>query len=241
MVVVALLIGLLAGPIVAWSHEERSEQSTLTVTGTGRLALAPDTAFVTFGMEAAGKSLPEAQRQNQAVMSQVMERLRELQIEKERIQTASFTVSPQYKPASSRPSDAPTAPPAIIGYVVNNSVTVEVRNLERVGAVIEAAFAAGANHFQGLHWALRDEQQAKLGALKQAAAKAREKAFALSEALKVQLVRVISINEESHVAHPMPKFSRSTMAMDGGGEPPIYSGELKIEGIVTVIYEIRQQ
>ena len=116
MVVVTLVMLLLAFPIAAQAHDEtKPEMPTLTVTGTGQLAVAPDTVFVTFGMETAGRSLAEAQRQNNLVMSKVMERLRELQVEKERIQTSSFTVSPQYKPPPKRPTDAPPTPPEIIG------------------------------------------------------------------------------------------------------------------------------
>lgn len=240
MLVLALLMALLALPVAAEAEEQTHlDKSTLTVTGTGRLAVIPDMAFVTFGMETAGKSLGQAQRQNTEAMQRVTERLRELQIDKERIQTSSFTVSPQYKPAPKRSPDAPPAPPEITGYVVSHSVTVEVRNTERVAAVIEASLAAGANHFQGLHWALSDEQQGRLEALKQAAARAREKASALSEALKVKLVRLISANEGGHIVRPVPMASRSMVAMEAGGsEPPIFSGEIKIEATVTLLYEI---
>ena len=174
-------------------------------------------------------------------MNKVVERLRALQIEHERIQTASFTVSPHYKPAPKR-SDTPAEPPEIIGYVISNTVAVEVRNLEKVAPVIEESLAAGANQFQGLHWALRDEQQAKLGALKQAAAKAREKAAALSEALKVKLIRLLNAFEESHVVRPMPKAGRSMMATDAaGGEMAVLPGEIKVEATVTLVYEIGQE
>ncbi len=243
MLVPALLMTLLALPAAAAAEAQTHfDKPTLTVTGTGRLAVIPDTAFVTFGMETAGKSLGQAQRQNNETMQRVTERLRDLQIDKERIQTAFFTVSPQYKPPPKRSPDAPPAPPEIIGYVVRHSVTVEVRNTERVAAVIEASLAAGANHFQGLHWALRDEQQGRLDALKQAAARAREKAAALSEALRVKLVRLISANEGGHIVHPVPMASRSMLEMAAGGsEPPIFSGEIKFEATVTLLYEIGQE
>jgi uncharacterized protein len=240
MVVVALLMVLLAVPIAVQAHDEtKPGQPTLTVTGTGQLTIAPDTAFVTFGMGTAGKSLAETQRQNNQVMSNVMERLRGLQIEKERIQTSSFTVSPQYKPQPKRPTDAPASPPEIIGYQVSNTITVEVRDLEKVAMVIEESLAAGANHFQGLHWALRDEQPAKLNALKQAATRAREKAAALSEALNVKLVRLVSANEEGHMVRPMSQSARS-MDVSGSG-PSIFSGEMKLEATVTLIYEIGRE
>jgi uncharacterized protein len=241
MVILLALMAWLVVPMPAQAHDEVPEKPAVTVTGHGQMSLAPDTAFVTVGIETTGKTVADAQRHNRLIMNKVVERLRALQIENERIQTASFTVSPQYKPPPKR-SEAPAEPPEIIGYVINNTVAVEVRNLEKVGPVIEESLGAGANQFQGLHWALRDEQQAKLGALKQAAAKAREKAAALSEALKVKLIRLLKATEESHVVRPMPKMARSMMATDGGGgEMAVFSGEVKVEAIVTLVYEIGQE
>jgi len=240
MVVVALIALLTLWPVVALAHDEsKPELSTITVSATGSLTLAPDQAFVTFGMDTTARSLADAQRQNNAVMSKIMERLRGLTIEKERIQTSSFTVLPQYKPPPKRSDDALPAPPEITGYVVSNMVTVDVPNLEQIGTVIEEVLAAGANHFQGLHWALRDERPARLDALKRAAVLAREKAAALSEALHVKLVRVISVNEGGHMVRPASHMGRAMMAMDaGGGEPPISPGEMKVDATVTLIYEI---
>lgn len=237
MVIVWLLV-LLGSPVVAQAHDEvKSETPVLTVSETGMIPQAPDTAFVTFGLETAGKSLTEAQRRNSSIMSKVMERLRDLQIDKERIQTSSFTVSPQYRPPSNRPTDAPPAPPEIIGYLVSNMMTVEIRVLDKVGTVIEEVLKAGANNFQGLHWGLHDEQAVRLSALKQAAGKARQKAAVLSEALHVKLVRVLSVNEGGHVVRPAVAMAR--MALESSaGDVPISSGELKVEATVTLIYEI---
>lgn len=241
MMIAFLLIGLLAFPEISRAHEDaQPEQSKLTVTGVGHIALAPDTVFVTLGVETAGKSLGEAEAQNRAVMRKVTDRLKELEIDKDRIQTASFTVSPQYKPLAKRQSDTPPVPPEIIGYIVSNSVTVEIRNLDLVGSVIDQSLAAGANRFQGLHWGIRDEQQAKLTALKQAAAKAREKATALSESLNVKLIRLVSANEQGHVVRPMAQ-PRAMMAMEGRGEDtPFFAGELRVEATVTLVYEVGQ-
>ena len=240
MLVIVLMAEMIL-PRAVQAHDEVPEKPAVTVTGHGQMSLAPDTAFVTVGIETTGKTVADAQRQNRLIMNKVVERLRALQIDNERIQTASFIVSPQYKPPPKR-AEAPAERPEIIGYVISNTVAVEVRNLEKVGPVIEESLAAGANQFQGLHWALRDEQQAKLVALRQAAAKAREKAAALSEALKVKLIRLLKATEESHVVRPMPRVARSTMATDGGdGERAVFSGEIKVEATVTLIYEIGQE
>lgn len=237
---IALLIAYLIAPTTALAGEGvKPEPPALTVAANGTVTVAPDTAFVTLGMETAGKSLAETQIQNSAVMQKVMERLRGLKIEKERIQTSSFTVSPHYKPPPKRPSDAPPVLPEIIGYTVSNTLTVEVRDLDKVATVIEEALSAGANHFHGLHWGLRDEQQARLNALKLAAAKAREKAVTLGESLNVKLVRLVNVTEGGHVVRPALHMARATMAMEAtGGEVPISSGEIKVEATVTLVYEI---
>lgn len=241
MWIVWLAVGLLQGlPIVASAHDEtKPETPTLTVSEAGTVARVPDTAFVTFGLDTAGKSLAEAQKRNHTVMNKVMDKLRELQIDRERIQTSSFTVSPQYRPLPNRPADAPPVSPEIIGYVVSNMVTVEIRALERMGTVIEEVLKAGANNFQGLHWGLRDEQSVRLGALKQAAAKAREKAAVLSEALHVRLARVLSATEGGHIVSPAAPMARLAMEASAG-DVPISPGELKIEATVTLVYEIAQ-
>lgn len=236
----AFMIALVSAPIIARGDDSaKPEIPTLTVVATGSVTAPPDTAFVTLGMDTTGKSLTEAQRQNSATIQKVMERLRELKIDKERIQTAAFTVSPQYKPPPKRPSEAPPAPPEIVGYSISNTITIEVRDVEKVGTVIEEVLAAGANHFHGLRWALRDEQQARLNALKIAAGEAREKATALSQAVNVKLGRLMNVTEGSRVVAPMSRVGRAMAAMEGAGvEVPISSGEMKVEATVTLIYEI---
>lgn len=232
------LLMLLGFPVAAQAHDEtKPETPTLTISETGTVTHATDTAFVTFGLDSPSKLLAEAQRRNSAVMSKVMDRLRDLQIDKELIQTSSFTVSPQYRPPPKRAADAQPTAPEIVGYIVSNMVTVEIHALDRVGTIIEEVLKAGANSFHGLHWGLRDEQSVRLGALRQAAAKAREKAAVLSEALHVKLVRVVSVNEGGHVIRPAAPMVR--MAMEAStGEAPISPGELKVEATVTLVYEI---
>lgn len=237
-----LLAAFLLVPLPARGADGiKHEIPTLAVSSTGTISVSPDTAFVTFGTETAGKSLADAQRQNSAIMLKVLSRLLDLKIDKERIQTSSFTVNPQYRQPPKRPSDAPPAPPEIMGYTVGNTMVVEVRDLQLVATVIEESLAAGANHFQGIQWGLRDEQPSRIAALKLAATKAREKAASLGEALNVKLVKVFHATEGVHVVRPAAYMGRAMMAMDGGGsEVPVSPGEMKVEATVTLEYEIAQ-
>jgi uncharacterized protein YggE len=77
--------------------------------------------------------------------------------------------------------------------------------------------------------------------MSQAVITARDKALALSESLKLKLLRLISVSEGDAVIRSLSASPRSMMAMEaGGGEPPILAGELKVEASVTLVYEIAQ-
>ena len=89
----ALAFSLLGTGQASALDEMKAAVPTLTVTGTGHLTLAPDMAYVTFGMQTVGKSLTEAQRRNNSVMQKVIDRLGDLAIDQTHIQTSSFTVS----------------------------------------------------------------------------------------------------------------------------------------------------
>ncbi len=239
---VLLLVLLLLFPTVVRAHEAgKPESQTLTVSSSSSASASPDTAFISLGMETAGKSLAEAQRQNHVVMQKVLDRLRDLKIDKERIQTTSFAVTPQYRSPTKRNPEGAAVPPEIIGYQVSNTLSVEVRDLEKVPAVIDETLAVGANRFHGLQWALKDEQQLRLTALQVAATKAREKAAVLSRSLNVKLVRLLNVTEGGYVARPAPYMGRAMAAMEAAADAPISSGELKVEATVTLIYEIGQE
>ena len=59
--------------------------------------------------------------------------------------------------------------------------------------------------------------------------------------MKVRLIRLLNATEESHVVQPVAKMSRSMMAMEGGSDAPVFSGEIKVEATVTLVYEIGQE
>lgn len=238
-----VLLALVVGPSLSWGHDTRSaDPSILTVSASGTVTALPDLALISFGVETQGKSLTDVHRKNSATMQRVIDRLRALKIDKDRIQTTSFTVTPQYRQVSRPNPDSSVMTPEIIGYSVSNQLSVEVHELEKVAVIIDESLAAGANHFHGLQWVLRDEQPKRLSALQTAAGKAREKAAALSQALKVKLVRVLNVSEGGHVVSPAPYLGRAMASMESAvADVPVSSGELKVEATVTLTYEIAQE
>ena len=229
-----------------WGDEAHHDPPTLTVSEEGRVQLAPDKAVVSLSVETAGESLEEVQDENRERMNRVMTRLQKLGIKKERIQTSSLSVTPQYPPRPRRQSNQPAIPqiPKIIGYTVSNTLTVEVLELEIVGRVVDSALQAGANRFSHITWALQDSRPARLEALKNAAQRAREKAQTLARALNVQLTQLLAVTEGGMPSIPQ----RSTrgrpmmsMAMEDAGSVPVSPGELTVRAVVTLVYEIGKE
>lgn len=238
-----VLIGMLSSS-VAWADEGHVDPSTLTVSARGSIQLAPDTAIVNFSVETAGETFEQVVDDNRDRMQRVMSALLGLGIPEERIQTTSFDVTPKYAPPPRRRPNEPIKhePPKILGYTARNGLKVEVRDLDKVGSVADRALKAGANHFNGIQWIIRDRHPVYLQALAQAAKKAKGKARTLAQALDVQLVKLLTVQEGgSHVPAPRRSFAKANMLMaDGAAESsvPMSPGEINIEAQVSLLYEI---
>jgi uncharacterized protein len=228
---------------MARADSAKLEVPRLTVMGEGKFDVPPDKAVVSFAVESAGERLSEVQQDNQIRMNKVFDEFRKLEISPHLIQTTSFQVIPEYPPPPRRVSadSLEEHTPRIIGYRVIHRVNVEVRDLERVGTVVDRTMKAGANQFSGIAWGLQEEEPIKLKALQQAARQARAKAEALSQALEVKLVRILNVTEGG-VSILVPQVRQramvSAMAMESGGESSISAGEISVRGSVTLEYEI---
>lgn len=243
--VVAVSFCFLGGFGPAWADTEAPEIPKLTVTGEGKFEVAPDKAVVSFAVETAGELLSDVQKDNQTRMNKVFDEFRKLEIPPQLIQTTSFQVTPEYPPPPRRSSGESLEQtiPRIIGYRVIHQVNVEVRDLDKVGTVVDRTLKAGANRFSGIIWGLQQEEPVKLQALQQAAEKARAKAATLAQALEVTLVRIVNVMEGG-VSIMAPRGQQRmmgvAMAMESGGEASISAGEISVRGSVTLVYEIRQ-
>lgn len=239
---IVVLIVMVSATAV-WAHEEQDEPSTLSVSARGSLQLSPDTATVNFAVETAGESFEQVVGDNRERMQRVMAALIGLGIPEERIQTTTFDVSPRYAPPPRRRPNEPVRhqPPKILGYTAHNGLKVEVHDLDKVGAVVDRALKAGANHFNGIQWTLRDRHPVYLKALAEAARKAKEKARTLAKSLEVQLVKLLTVQEGGGpVPSPRRSFAKSSMMMADAAESsvPMSPGEIKVEAQVTLLYEI---
>jgi uncharacterized protein YggE len=186
----------------------------------------PDRAWVTIGAESRARTPQEAQKQNAAAMTAVLDRIKGLGIPAEAIQTAGYDLQPEFDYVSGKQT--------LRGYVARNSLEVRVDTLSRVGDIIDAAVASGATTVRGVRFDLKDRSAAEREAIKLAVTDARERAAAIAAGAGLTFDRIVRIEEQrAQVIEPRPMMTmRAEMAQDA--VTPVAPGELEIRASVTL-------
>ena len=157
----------------------------------------PDKATVGAGVTTRAPTAVEAMKRNAQAMTGVIDRLRKLGIDRKFIQTSGVSLNPQYE---YRNNDTPR----FLGYDVTNQVTVELRDVDRVGPVLDTLVAAGANNLNGPKFGLVDPEPARAQARRTAFDRARQQAQDYARMAGFAGVRLLAVEEAMHSQAPMP-------------------------------------
>jgi uncharacterized protein YggE len=223
----ALLI-LAATPAAAAEEAPRR----LVVNGTGEASARPDIAVISAGVVVQADTASVALADNTRAMNAMFEQLRAAGLPPEDVQTSQFSVMPLYE--SRRVDPETIEPPRIVGYQVSNQVTARVRDLERLGAILDALVRAGANSIDGPSFDIADPEQLLNPARDAAVADALAKAERYAAAARVKLGEIISIEEGGFYAPPRPMMRAEAMAAD----VPIAPGQTELSASVTITFAI---
>lgn len=211
----------------AEGHERR-----LTVTGTGSIEVAPDMATIRLGVSSEALGAREAIDDNTRAMAGVLERLRAAEIEDRDIQTSNFSVSPRYD-YNRQSGEAPK----ITGFIAQNMVTVRVRDLDRLGGILDEVARDGANSFNGLSFGLQDRGPVEDAAREAATAEARRKAELYAVAAGFTLGDVMTFSEGDDYVRVEPMMMEQSMRASSDAVP-VAAGELTVSARVTIVYAI---
>lgn len=230
------LAAILAMPLAA-AAQETPTTPRIVVSGQGEAAIAPDMAWLNLSVmreaDTARAALDDA---NEAVAG-VIAALKQAGIEERDLQTSGLSINPRYVYPQNNDG---SQPPRIVGYQVTNSLSVRVRDLARLGEVIDRAVTLGVNQGGGITFDNDDPSEAVAQARRRAVAEAREKAETLAEAAGVTLGRVIEISESAPMQPPMPLAKAMRMEAAPDASVPIEAGENTYRVQVGVTYEIGQ-
>ena len=201
----------------------------ITVHGHGEVKVKPDIALITIAVTTQSKDQAEAVAQNATRTTAVLKAIKDAGIAEKDIQTQSFTVQPQY--------DYDAKPPALTGYQVQNSVQATVRDLTRVGLLIDKTTAAGASQINDVSFDLSDRSRAESDALALAVAGAKRKASVMADAAGVDLGRLLTLTEGTDAPPERPVFMAArAMAMAPAAATPIADQQITVTADATLVY-----
>jgi uncharacterized protein YggE len=229
-IVIAALIVLAIGAFSGVGRPEAAEsaseetQGGITVNGTGRVRTVPDEAEFSLGITTEGRTAAGALAANSTRMRELIDALKAAGVAKRDIQTRDVSVGPDYDEGG-RSDD----------FVASNTVSVLIRNLDRAGAVLDAAARTGANNVYGPSLTRSNREGLEAKALEDAVGNARKRAKTLAEAAGVDLGAVTAISETG-AAMPGPMELRAVDA--AASSPPLEKGAQEIQATVTVTFAI---
>ena len=209
-----------------------ADGTLLSISAQAEARRVPDVASVSTGVVTRAADANAAMRANAEQMDKVMDAIRDAGIAERDTQTTGVNLNPDYRYEENKA-------PVITGYQASNTVSIKVRDIAKLGKVLDALAAAGANQINGPSFEI-DEPEAVYDEARQAAlgkAQARAQMYAKSLGLKVR--RIVSISEGGGFRAPMPVMA---MAMARGKaesyDTAVSPGETALSASLDVVFEL---
>ncbi len=230
----------MAAPAGGYHPNSIQPETTVMISADGVSHSQPDIAIVSAGVQADASTAGEAMAGQAKSMTGVFESLSAAGVGPKDMQTSNLSLYPRYDYIEVTNEDGSTqGVQRLIGYTASNELTIKIRDLSKLGEMLDKLVAAGGNTFNGVTFGLDDASEAQDEARRMAMkdATARAKLYADAAGLKVK--RIVSITESGgYSPDPMPMARMMGMAKDEAYSTPIAAGEVGYSANVTVLFEL---
>jgi Uncharacterized conserved protein len=198
----------------------------MNINGKGSVMTEPDIAIVSLGVITENKELKAAQEENAAKSTEVINSLINSGIEEKDIKTEAYTINPEY--------DYVEGKQIFRGYKVTHTFKVTIKDIKKVGEIIDAAVSSGANVVNNITFTISNPSIYYKKALNLAIDDAIKKAKSIESNLEITVNRIpISITEEGQSYTPMAEkalYSAPTSAT------PIKEGQIEIIANIKAVF-----
>lgn len=211
-----------------------ASENTITVSATSEVYAQPDLALTSVGVVSEAKTVLKAMQYNTEKMNAIIAFIKNQGVEDKDLKTVNFNISPRYE------WDEQWRNRILAGYEVSQSLQVKIRDLAKIGDIIQGATTAGANDVGSLQFTIDNEDALREEARNKAIQEAKENAKILASQLGVRLAKMINFSENGLT--PVPYYSvalKEATGMGGGATPDIQTGENKISVTVALTYQIK--
>jgi uncharacterized protein len=238
VIAAALVLPLEMSPAMAQGAAPLAER-LLSVAGDGMVRAAPDMAMITLGVVSEAPAASDALKANSESMNRIVAALKDGGMESRDLQTSGFSVDPVYSQPPRNYDGSEPFKPEIVGYRVSNNLTLRIRALDRVGAILDQAVTLGANSISGPTFTVEDPKPLQDQARREAMKDALSKGALYAEAAGVKLGPIFRI-DDGYASPPQPMAPGTMLRMEAAASPPpIEAGELSFEAHVSVSWQIK--
>ncbi|WP_346836779.1 SIMPL domain-containing protein [Microbulbifer sp. SAOS-129_SWC] len=229
------LIALLALVTAACGDDnDKHERGTLvSISATGEASRVPDVANISAGVVTQSADSKQAMADNAAQMKTLMKAIKKAGIDDKDVQTSGISLFPHY--VTNRSGDGKTE---IDAYNARNTVNIKVRKLDKLGEVLDALTAAGANQIHGPSLEIGKPAPVMAEARQQALDKARARAEAYADSLDMKVRRIVSISESGNRAVPRPMMMEMARAKTADTATPVAPGETTVSVNLDLVFEL---
>jgi len=227
------------GKYIGW---EVKANKTIKASGRGVVYAKADVAVVDFSVKQEAKKASQAMQKGSRKMNAIISALKGMGILAKDLKTTGFSLRPRYEYRRSESGQFIPYPGkrVLVGYEAEQTLQVKIRDLDKVGKIIQTATSLGANQAGSLRFVIDNPESLKDKARAEAIAKAKERAQSIARQLGVKLVRVVSFNEAGQrPVYPLYKEMEAEGGNQEAAPPQVEPGTNKIEVSVTITYEIK--
>jgi uncharacterized protein len=208
-----------------------NDGTLLSVSAEAKVTRTPDIATLSTGVVTQAAEANAALRQNTEQMTKVVAAIKAAGIAERDVQTSGISINPQYRYAENQP-------PTITGYQASNTLNVKVRDIAKLGKVLDTLVSVGANQVNGPSFEIDNPDEAYDEARVAAIKKAQSRAELYAKTLGLRVRRVVSINEGGGNAPPSPMPVMMRMQAMDASEPPVSPGESALSTTINVVFEL---
>ena len=207
---------------------------TITVSADGKVTSAPDIATINLSVVSDGKTVKSVTQDANEKMAKIVAAVKAQGVESKDVVTSSYDLGPQYDYTDYN------NPPKFLGYRLTQTLTVKIRDLNKVDDVLDQSVTSGANQVGQLVFDIDDASIIKKDARKEAFQKAKDKAQEMADDAGVKLGRVVTFSEGSdYQPIPYANFAMDSKAMAPQAEgSTVEAGSKELTVNVSVTYEI---
>ncbi len=207
----------------------------ISVNGNGEVRISADTAVISLGVSARDRDVLEAQRRVNENIAAIRKALAEQGVPEENISTEFINIYAVYDYSGEQET--------LAAYNAGSTLAIRVTDMEKVGALIDAAFAAGANTLNGISFSAADTAEAEAEAMRKAVADAKRKAEVLAEASGLTLIGIDHVNEggvysyENSVGNVYARGLETASAKDAG--TVVQAAKLIVSATVNIVFDAK--